>query len=257
MDEMKIDHDLYTRNSQTVVDIRDKMEAEIEAVAATNNPAALGVAKDVQAILEILMGTAAIRSRGVDTDVADVTQLIGSYLGYLRTVLSGGILTPLTGREEEWEDIDAPADGERRIICLFNGKEYPIEFKSVQVNRRYQNIYRFNKDNNYAHRADMIRFVDRNNPKRYVTTQLSRRFIKFPYTLDQVDCLVDVDENGTILGYPDDLDELKLQSQIAFFTSNGGVIAAPSIPFHFLKKEGIDYKQAVQELTLSRMKVIK
>lgn len=226
----------YQENTQAIINLRDHMENEVEAVAATNNIGATEIAKDVEAILNVMMSTAVIRCRGAEFEEFQLKQFLSYYAQYIQTILQGGILCPLTGREEEWEDITLGPDDPKKITVPFRGKEYTIEYKSVQVNKRYPNIYRFNKDNNYAHRVDMIRFVEKNNPRKVSAhADVSLRFIKFPYTLDNVNVVKDDISNI------DEFEKAELQNRIVFQTNSGELMVAPMIPFHYLKKAGVDY----------------
>ena len=249
---------IYNDNTAAIMDIREKMASEVSAVLAANSAAA-DIARDVQSILDNILGVASMRTRSIDTDSTPIPKIVADYVRYVQIVLSGGILTPLTGREEEWEDIRIPPESadDRKIICHYNGKEYPIEYKSVQVNRRYRNIFRFNKDNKYAHRTDLIRFVDRTNPKRYTVNSNSLRFIKFPYTLESVNCLVDIDESGAVTAYQEGFTENDLQNKIAFFSTDGQAFAAPPVPFYIIKREGIDYQEEIKNLVKSSIHVVK
>lgn len=238
----------YSKNTDVIMTFREKVRSEAEAIKALNNPAASDIMFDVGAIIDQMLGIASLRVRGHESDVIDVLGILGNYVKYIETLLSGGILTPITGHEEEWEDIQIPADAPKVLERHFRDNNYNIDFKSVQVNRRYRNIYRFNKDNKYAHRTDLIQFIDAENPKRRVTNNASVRFIKFPYVLEQVIILAKLDENGALLETLDGKTELDLLNTIAFKTANGTIIAAPTVPFYILKKEGIDCNAEVEKL---------
>lgn len=237
----------YAKNTGVIMNFREKVKSEYDAIAALNNPGASDIMYDVSAIIDNMLGIAALRARGLENDHIDVLAILSNYMKYIETLLSGGILTPLTGREEEWEDIPVSPDAVKNIERHFRGKVYNIDFKSVQVNRRYRNIFRFNKDNKYAHRTDLIQFIDATNPKRRVTNNASLRFIRFPYTLEQVFIPAKLDENGALIETIDGKTEMDLLNTIAFKTANGTVIAAPTVPFYTLKKEGIDCNVEIEK----------
>lgn len=231
----------FDKNTQTIIEIREKLLYELEAIEATKNEGAVEVMKDVSSIMESILGTGIIRARGASTDMTDLASIIRSYLRYLETILAGGILTPLTGREEEWVDIAVAPNASKEIVQKFRGQDYIIAFKSVQVNKRYSNIYRFNKDNKYAHRVDMIQFYNVNKPSQLVVNNCSLRFIQFPYTLDQIRIPAILDEEGHFLRTVDGETIEDLMDNIAFRTTGGTVIGAPVIPFPTLRREGVNW----------------
>lgn len=228
---------VYDKNTQVIIDIRSKLEMELKAIERTNNEGAVELMKDVIAITDNMLGVGVIRSRGAGTDMADLALVLRNYVKYIETVLAGGILTPLTGREEEWEDVAISPDSEKVFTRTFRGNDYRIEFKSVQVNKRYGNIYRFNKDNKYAHRMDMILFTNINPPGNTVVNNASLRFIQFPYTLEQVRIASVLDENNNFARTADGNELQDVIDEIAFKATSGNVIAAPPIPFPTLKKD--------------------
>ena len=244
--EMNVNH--YVNNTNVIADVRFKIENEIDALKRTKNHPAAEFAQDVQSIIDMMLGTAAIRCRNADTDTMSIQKILGQYVTSIQTILRGGILTPLTGVEEEWEDIKLDPDDSKELLIPFRGKTYTINYKSVQVNKRFRNIYRYNKDNKYAHRIDMIALRETTNRNLIRTTDISLRFIKFPYTLDYVNVNVDVNDEGEIINYHGTTRD-GLNDQIAFRSAAGDVILAPRIPFYLLKREGIDYQAEFEALS--------
>lgn len=226
----------YDKNTQAIIDIRSKLELEMMAIEKTKNEGALEVMKDVVSIVDNMLGVGSIRARGAGTDMGDLVVILRNYVRYIETVLSGGILTPLTGREDEWEDISIAPNASRTIVQNFRGNEYTIDFKTVQVNKRYANIYRFNKDNKYAHRVDMVLFANIDNPNQVVANSASLRFIQFPYTLEQIRIASIFSENQ-FARTADGEDLQEVMDTIAFRATSGNVIAAPPIPFPTLRKD--------------------
>lgn len=235
MDENRLS--AYDKNTQAIIDIRAKLDMEMKAIEKTNNEGAVEMMNDVIAIVDNMLGVGTIRSRGAGTDMGDLVLVLRNYVKYIETILAGGILTPLTGREEEWADVDIANGSEKYIVRNFRGIEYRIDFKSVQVNKRYGNIYRFNKDNKYAHRMDMILFTNVNAPNNTIVNNASLRFIQFPYTLEQVRIASILDEQNQFARTADGDDLQEVMDTIAFKATSGNVVAAPPIPFTTLKKD--------------------
>ncbi len=90
--------------------------------------------------------------------------LTGNYvIGILTKLLNGVPLFPLTGEEDEWEDVS----------YLFNDR-------IVEQNKRYRKVYRENRDNSTAFIRDAKVFsVD--GGKTWFTCNKSEKYITFPY----------------------------------------------------------------------------
>ena len=244
MDKMTPDN-LYRNNNSDIAEIRERVQLEI--AAAKNQSFSMGaVLEDLQVIINTILGQAIIRIRGAGGDALPLTSIVSQYVKSITTILSGGIISPLMGVESEWEELPIPENAPKEITVPFRGENIVIPYKSIQVNRRYPQVYRFNKDNNYAHAMDYIRIHDKHDMSKYVTTAVSRRFIKFPYTLEHVDLVVDrVNVTPGKVNIPDyggGNTENDLYNMI-IFKDNDNYLVAPPIPFHMLKKYGCDYNE--------------
>ena len=228
----------YEANSEYLRGLRESISAEIRA-ADRSNQALVALLQDVQTCLDVISTMAMTRVRGDGFETIPVQNMLHDYFSIINTILSGGIMTPLAGTEDEWEDVQIDPSSDRKMVVPFRGQDCTIEFKSVQVNKRFPKVYRFNKDNRLAHRIDLVRLEDPNRPGAYYTSNVSRRFIKFPYTLETVTKQVTMSEDAkSVVAYADGTD-LDVLDQIVFKIGDK-VLLAPPVPVYMLKKMGID-----------------
>ena len=228
----------YEENSIFLRNLHESVTAEVRA-AERSNPDLVPLIQDTQTALDILSALASARTRGDGQEIVKVQDMLRDYFQIIGTILNGGILTPLAGTEDEWEDVPLNPNTEKSFTVDFRGKTYTIEFKSVQVNKRFPKIFRFNKDTRLAHREDLVRVFDAKSPGYYFTTKVSRRFIKFPYTLETVSKAAEMSEDGKSVVCYTDGTEQDILDEIAFKVGDK-VLLAPPVPVHMLKKDGID-----------------
>ena len=84
----------------------------------------------------------------------------------------------------KWYDIDVKNypqyEDLKTFERSFRGFDYSIEIESIQANKRYRGLYRFNNDNDLAHIANLIAFTEEDGSVK--TTIDSIRFVELPVT---------------------------------------------------------------------------
>lgn len=103
----------------------------------------------------------------------------------IRSLLYGTPIYALSGNDDEWEECEKEFDKLSKTIEFYSPKlgkvdEYTseINIESIEVNKRYSNIYRINKDNSLAFRVDAITME---NDRDDFDPIDGIRFIEFPW----------------------------------------------------------------------------
>ena len=107
---------------------------------------------------------------------------------YITSILSDLMLakpiSAVEGHEYEWYDIDVKNypqyEDLKTFQRSFRGFDYSIDIESIQANKRYRGLYRFNNDNDLAHIANLIAFTEEDGSVK--TTIDSIRFVELPVT---------------------------------------------------------------------------
>ncbi len=168
----------------------------------------------------------------------------------INAIMRGGIIWVLTGDEDEWADVTSPEDIGKNMTINFRNEDYTITIESVQMNKRYPNIYRFNNDNNYAHRIDYMCFHNLKDPEKVKFTNDSIRFIEFPYRLESVHINAIFNDSGDIVDYLN-ITEDEIKDQIVYGNEDSkdphAYIIAPRVPLLLLKENGINIENEVND----------
>ena len=177
-----------------------------------------------------------------------MSALIGGYINSLAALFGGGLISPLTGADFEWEELPIP-EGKKvdDVHIVFRDKEFVLQVESIQVNKRYPQVRRFNNDNRFAHCYNAIGFEveadDENgrelrNELKYTMTSI--RYIEFPYQLEHVNIPADLDEDGNIDPITDSIENIA--NEIYFdpqFSEcgepSGNLVFLPPIPKFLLE----------------------
>lgn len=130
---------------------------------------------------------------------------------YITSILSDLMLvkpiSAVKGFESEWYDIDVQNHPQyedlKSFQRSFRGFEYNIEIESIQANKRYRGLYRFNNDNDLAHLANLLCFEDEDGSIK--TTIDSIRFVELP--VSYTDPVVIPHEIGDQVKYIENISE--------------------------------------------------
>lgn len=244
-----IENEISQQNRIYLEGIKDRMNEEYKALIRTENAQAIETGKVIFDMLNAIVDRTIEefdKSPILSTRV-HAPMFINQCIQSLNAILAGGIISPLTGVEEEWVDTTVSEDIGQQFKFKYRGKEYSIDIESVQVNIRYPKIYRLNNDNRLAHRIDYFQFHDATKPENVHLTEDSIRFIQFPYTMqtlhshcvveektisDYLDFYYDEIANGLI--YPDQTND-----------DPHSYVIAPKIPFYMLEEEGISVEDEI------------
>lgn len=182
--------------------ITDELEAlNFQAPSAM----AKGTFEDLRSISTTILNAAQQRVESSNHRYV-MSSLIGGYINSLAALFGGGLISPLTGADFEWEELPIP-EGKKveDVHIIFRDKEFVLQVESIQVNKRYPQVRRFNNDNRFAHCYNAIGFEieaddensdDLRNELKYTMTSI--RYIEFPYQLEHVNIPADLDEDGNI-----------------------------------------------------------
>lgn len=250
-----IENEIAKQNKLYLEGIKDRMDEEYKAIVRTENTTAIETVKIISDMLHSIVD----RTIEVFDTIPAMNQsvhsprFISQCMQSLNAILSGGIISPLTGVDEEWVDTTIADDVGQQFKIKYRGKEYSIDIESVQVNIRYPKIYRLNGDNRFAHRIDYFQFHDATKPENVHLTEDSIRFIQFPYTMQALHshCVV---EDKTISDYLDFYYDEIANGLVYPDQSNGephSYVIAPKIPFHMLEEEGISVENEIAEFIKS------
>lgn len=202
----KIDERKKQANETYYNGVKQHIADELEAL---NFQASSAIAKntfeDLRSISTTILNAAQQRVESSDHRYV-MSALIGGYINSLAALFGGGLISPLTGADFEWEELPIP-EGKKveDVHIVFRDKEFVLQVESIQVNKRYPQVRRFNNDNRFAHCYNAIGFEieadDENgrelrNELKYTMTSI--RYIEFPYQLEHVNIPADLDEDGNI-----------------------------------------------------------
>ena len=248
-DHNTIENEIVRQNKIYLEGIRERMNHEYNALLRTNNEPAITTGKIISKMVNsIIDHTAdAFNENSELNKRIHAPAFISQCMQSINAILAGGIISPLTGEDEEWVDTTVAEDVGQQFKFNYRGKEYSITIESVQVNVRYPKIYRLNNDNRLAHRIDYFQFHNATKPDNIHLTEDSIRFIQFPYTMQTLHshCIVEDNKISDYLdfGYNEIANGLVYPDQ-----SNDdphSYIIAPKIPFHMLEEAGIDIEEEI------------
>lgn len=244
-----VENEIAQQNKMYLEGIKSRMNEEYNAIVRSENSQAIETAKIISDMLHAVVDRTIKAFEDMPTMNTRVhaPAFINQCIKSLNAILAGGVISPLTGADEEWVDATVPDDVGQEFKFTYRGKNYAITIESVQVNIRYPKIYRLNNDNRLAHRIDYFQFHDATKPENVHLTEDSIRFIQFPYTMQTLHshCVV---EEKTISDYLDfDYDEIA-NGLIYPDQTNGdphSYVIAPKIPFYMLEEEGINLENEI------------
>ena len=244
-----VEGEIAQQNKMYLQGIKDRMNEEYKAIVRTENTTAIETAKVISDMLYAVIDRTADAFDKLPNlnNRVHAPLFINQCMQSLNAILSGGVISPLTGADEEWLDTTIPEDIGQEFKCKYRGKEYSFTIESVQVNIRYPKIYRLNNDNRLAHRIDYFQFHDATKPENVHLTEDSIRFIQFPYTMHALHshCIV---EDKTISDYLDFVyDEIAngLIYPDQHTADPHSYVIAPKIPFYLLEEEGISVENEI------------
>ena len=203
--------------------------------------------EDLRSISSTILNAAQQRVESSDHRYV-MSSLIGGYINSLAALFGGGLISPLTGADFEWEELPIP-EGKKveDVHIVFRDKEFVLQVESIQVNKRYPQVRRFNNDNRFAHCYNAIGFEieadDENsgelrNELKYTMTSI--RYIEFPYQLEHVNIPADLDDDGNIDPITDSIENIA--NEIYFdpqFSEcgepSGNLVFLPPIPKFLLE----------------------
>ena len=248
--EKIIENEIINQNNMFLDSVVSKMNNEYEALERTGNEQAIQIGSVIKNIVYSIISE--VRESLTSTGLITSTQapyFMNQCMQSVNSILSGGVISPITGDEAEWVDTTAPQDAGQELKISYRGKEYSIPIESVQINKRYPKIYRINNDNNLAHRIDYFQFHDAKNPQKIHLTEDSIRFIQFPYTMQALHshCIVDdkVITDYLDFDYSDIRDGLIYPDQ--FSDDPNSYVIASKIPLTMLEDAGIVIENEIQE----------
>lgn len=227
----------------------ERMNAECNALAKTNNPTAIHLGNIISNIVNFTIDSIEKEFK----EAPELNQkmhsgfLIKECIESVTAIFAGGVISPITGDDDEWIDVTDPADVGQNLTITYRDADYHIPIESVQVNIRYPKIYRFNNDNNYAHRIDYFQFHNIGNPDQVHRTEDSLRFIKFPYAMDSVhvQCIIDGNNITDFIEFTPD----EISNGLVYPNSNNpapeSYLIAPRIPFSMLEQSNINIDEEI------------
>ena len=244
----KIDERKKQANETYYNGVKQHIADELEAL---NFQAPSAMAKDtfedLRSISTTILNAAQQRVESSDHRYV-MSSLIGGYINSIAALFGGGLISPLTGADFEWEELPIP-EGKKveDAHIVFRDKEFILQVESIQVNKRYPQVRRFNNDNRFAHCYNAIGFEveadDENghelrNELKYTMTSI--RYIEFPYQLEHVNIPADLDEDGNIDPITDSIENIA--NEIYFdpqFSEcgepSGNLVFLPPIPKFLLE----------------------
>lgn len=244
----KIDERKKQANETYYNGVKQHIADELEALNFQAPSAmAKGTFEDLRSLSTTILNAAQQRVEASDHRYV-MSALIGGYINSLAALFGGGLISPLTGADFEWEELPIP-EGKKveDVHIVFRDKEFVLQVESIQVNKRYPQVRRFNNDNRFAHCYNAIGFEieadDENgrelrNELRYTMTSI--RYIEFPYQLEHVNIPADLDEDGNIDPITDSIENIA--NEIYFdpqFSEcgepSGNLVFLPPIPKFLLE----------------------
>ena len=247
---INIEEEILRQNKMYIDNVRAKAKIEHDALVRTGNEQAIQLGSVIYKIIDSIATSVdeALESYNIVGKI-QAPYFLNQCMQSVNAILAGGVISPITGDDEEWVDTTVPEDIGKEFTFEYRGKEHTITINSVQVNKRYPKIYRLNNDNDLAHRIDYFQFHDAKNPAKVHLTEDSIRFIQFPYTMQALHshCIVD---DRTISDYLDfDYSEIK-DGLIYPDQSNDApdsYVIAPKMPFSMLEENGIIIEEEIEK----------
>lgn len=246
-----VKHDIAKENEQYLSGLRAKMEAEYNAIVRTKNENAIELGSVISEIMNSIIdiiSTKYAKSPELYSKLP-ASRFLYHCMEAINSMMVGGIISPLTGDEEEWIDTTVSDDIGQQFKVQFRGKEYSITIQSVQTNIRYPRIYRLNGDNNLAHRIDYLQFHAIGHPEHTHLTSDSIRFITFPYQMESIHSQVVLNDKNEITDYFDlSYDEIKDGIVYPNQTSDDphAYLIAPKVPVSMLIEDGINIDEEIE-----------
>lgn len=244
----KIDERKKQANETYYNGVKQHIADELEALNfQASSTMAKDTFEDLRSISSTILNAAHQRVEFSDHRYV-MSALIGGYINSLAALFGGGLISPLTGANFEWEELPIP-EGKKveDVHIVFRDKEFVLQVESIQVNKRYPQVRRFNNDNRFAHCYNAIGFEveadDENgrelrNELKYTMTSI--RYIEFPYQLEHVNIPADLDEDGNIDPITDSIENIA--NEIYFdpqFSEcgepSGNLVFLPPIPKFLLE----------------------
>ena len=244
----KIDERKKQANETYYNGVKQHIADELEALNfQASSTMAKDTFEDLRSISSTILNAAHQRVEFSDHRYV-MSALIGGYINSLAALFGGGLISPLTGADFEWEELPIP-EGKKvdDVHIVFRDKEFVLQIESIQVNKRYPQVRRFNNDNRFAHCYNAIGFEveadDENgrelrNELKYTMTSI--RYIEFPYQLEHVNIPADLDEDGNIDPITDSIENIA--NEIYFdpqFSEcgepSGNLVFLPPIPKFLLE----------------------
>lgn len=244
----KIDERKKKANGTYYNGVKQHIADELEALNfQASSTMAKDTFEDLRSISTAILNAAQQRVESSDHRYV-MSALIGGYINSLAALFGGGLISPLTGADFEWEELPIP-EGKKveDVHIVFRDKEFVLQVESIQVNKRYPQVRRFNNDNRFAHCYNAIGFEveadDENgrelrNELKYTMTSI--RYIEFPYQLEHVNIPADLDEDGNIDPITDSIEnianEIYFDPQFSEYGEpSGNLIFLPPIPKFLLE----------------------
>lgn len=244
----KIDERKKKANETYYNGVKQHIADELEALNfQASSTMAKDTFEDLRSISTTILNAAQQRVESSDHRYV-MSALIGGYINSLAALFGGGLISPLTGADFEWEELPIP-EGKKveDVHIVFRDKEFVLQVESIQVNKRYPQVRRFNNDNRFAHCYNAIGFEveadDENgrelrNELKYTMTSI--RYIEFPYQLEHVNIPADLDEDGNIDPITDSIEnianEIYFDPQFSEYGEpSGNLIFLPPIPKFLLE----------------------
>lgn len=244
----KIDERKKQANETYYKGVQQHIADELEALNfQASSTMAKDTFEDLRSISSTILNAAHQRVEFSDHRYV-MSALIGGYINSLAALFGGGLISPLTGADFEWEELPIP-EGKKveDVHIVFRDKEFVLQVESIQVNKRYPQVRRFNNDNRFAHCYNAIGFEieadDENsgelrNELKYTMTSI--RYIEFPYQLEHVNIPADLDDDGNIDPITDSIENIA--NEIYFdpqFSEcgepSGNLVFLPPIPKFLLE----------------------
>ena len=239
---------MQTRNSDFIENVMNHMLIEQDAICRTGNEGAIESAKDIFRIVAAVTDIIKERCNNTDGSTFLAPMLVTNYMQAVASIFNGGVLSPITGNDEEWIDTTDESDIGKTVSFKFRGHNVEIVIESVQVNKRYPHIYRLNNDNRLAHRIDFVQFHDYMKPEIIRMNEESIRFIQFPYDMKgiHVDAVIEEDKIVDLVSHY----WAELENNIIFpdMESNDfyRYIIASKIPYHMLEEYGYSLEEEIK-----------
>ena len=244
----KIDERKKQANETYFNGVKQHIVDELEALNFQAPSAmAKGTFEDLRSLSTTILNAAQQRVESSDHRYV-MSALIGGYINSLAALFGGGLISPLTGADFEWEELPIP-EGKKveDVHIVFRDKEFVLQVESIQVNKRYPQVRRFNNDNRFAHCYNAIGFeIEADDENRHELrnelkyTMTSIRYIEFPYQLEHVNIPADLDEDGNIDPITDSIEDIA--NEIYFdpqFSEcgepSGNLVFLPPIPKFLLE----------------------